>query len=773
MTRKMRLGFYCLLVIICSAFLGCYAMGPKNADMYSRGQFTDLAKYQEERLKTTSNPVEWYYLCESYSNLKQYNKLFQCLDNLENSIRSSSIDYVYSMNPYMLRALAYTELGEYDKALTEARKDFKQPAQVGADGQMVKSINQVKKLSLLTTIYILKNDRERAAATLKTLETFDLPVYGWGRVRFEKRNGLAKGYMGLGDYNKALSNLQEEGGMAALNAVLSPLANIVLSGNQPFAEERYDSYLQVPRLFMLNKALFETGQLEKAKEGYEELLKKAQISSNGEIYWMTLYDRGRIAEKEGNLKEAAGFYQKAIEVIEQQRSTINTEVNKIGFVTNKQDVYHRLIRVFYNQNEFGRAFEYVERSKSRALVDLLASVKDFAIKGDNEKDIKIDLALNEENEINSVSQDVTVDKAKTRSSLVKSNQDLRAKAPELASLVSVTSYPIQELSKLIPPDEMLIEYYYHREDMYVFVLSRKGMIQAAKIDNNNLEADIRKFRRDLESPRSSNSSVLSQKLYKTLFEPINKYITVSKLTIIPHGALHYLPVNILSDGNKYIIDRFSIRVMPSASAIKYIGDKKSDRKTGALIFGNPDLGNPSDDLVYAEKEAKNISSIIPASKLLVRKEATETALRSFGGSYKYIHFATHGQFNPISPLNSALLLSPDTRSNGILTVGKLYSLRLDSDLVTLSACETGLSRTASGDDLVGLTRGFLYAGCKGIIASLWRVDDEATAYLMVRFYKELDKNNKREALRIAQLDAKKKYNHPFYWASFQITGNDN
>lgn len=90
---------------------------------------------------------------------------------------------------------------------------------------------------------------------------------------------------------------------------------------------------------------------------------------------------------------------------------------------------------------------------------------------------------------------------------------------------------------------------------------------------------------------------------------------------------------------------------------------------------------------------------------------------------------------------------------------------------TLSACETGLSRIANGDDLVGLSRGFLYAGCSSLVASLWKVDDLATSYLMTRFYKEMDRTDKREALRTAQLETKKKYPHPYYWASFQLTGN--
>ena len=131
---------------------------------------------------------------------------------------------------------------------------------------------------------------------------------------------------------------------------------------------------------------------------------------------------------------------------------------------------------------------------------------------------------------------------------------------------------------------------------------------------------------------------------------------------------------------------------------------------------------------------------------------------------------THGRFDPDQPLHSGLLLAKDTQNNGFLSLSDLYSLRLHADLVTLSACDTGLGKIRNGDDVVGLTRGFLYAGSNTVVASLWGVDDQATSYLMEQFYADLKTNNKGEALRQAQLATRKKYNHPFYWAAFGLTG---
>ena len=189
-----------------------------------------------------------------------------------------------------------------------------------------------------------------------------------------------------------------------------------------------------------------------------------------------------------------------------------------------------------------------------------------------------------------------------------------------------------------------------------------------------------------------------------------------------------------------------------------------------MSIGNPDLEGRKAPLAFAENEARAVAEAFPESTVAVRNEATESLFKQAGGHFDYIHLATHGVFDPVNPLHSGLLLAEDGSNDGILTAEELYSVNLEADLVTLSACETGLAQVANGDDLVGLARGFLYAGAKAIVASLWGVDDESTSFLMTRFYAELKSRDKQEALRQAQLAAKEKYGHPFYWAAFELTG---
>jgi CHAT domain-containing protein len=156
-----------------------------------------------------------------------------------------------------------------------------------------------------------------------------------------------------------------------------------------------------------------------------------------------------------------------------------------------------------------------------------------------------------------------------------------------------------------------------------------------------------------------------------------------------------------------------------------------------------------------------------------------TAVSEELAQYRYIHFATHGLLNSEHPELSGILLSAfdesGKRQNGFLQLHEVYNLRLSADLVVLSACQTALGRDIRGEGLVGLTRGFMYAGVPRVLASLWQVDDAATADLMREFYKAMLTEGMRpaEALRIAQvrMSQQTQWNSPYYWAAFTLQGD--
>ena len=137
-----------------------------------------------------------------------------------------------------------------------------------------------------------------------------------------------------------------------------------------------------------------------------------------------------------------------------------------------------------------------------------------------------------------------------------------------------------------------------------------------------------------------------------------------------------------------------------------------------------------------------------------------------------IHLASHGEFDPVNPLASALkLASGPTTANGDLTAEDVFGLQLDAELVTLSACQTGLGSIQAGDEVIGMNRAFLYAGTPSLLSTLWRVSDVSTAVLIKHFYRNYDDASRAEALRQAQLHVMSYYPHPSYWAGFTLTGD--
>ena len=320
-------------------------------------------------------------------------------------------------------------------------------------------------------------------------------------------------------------------------------------------------------------------------------------------------DLASIYAEEGKIKDSIGLLKEAVEIIESQRKTIFSEGSKIGFVGDKQAVYHDLIRTLYADKQYEKAFEYVERAKSRALVDLLASKKEFAYRGEHGREIRNLLAAGDSTETLVALQEASLAGSKTRGIRIRVNEDLKNRAPELASLVTVTYQGASEILSQIPAEEALLEYYCHGRDIYAFILS-DGRLQAVELQSDGLAEEVRAFHELVGQPGSEQFMAVSRKLYQRLFQPVESCLAKRSLIVVPHGILHYLPMNALHDGSFYLIDRYRLRVMPSASVMKYLSGKKTDKTTGVLIFGNPDLGDPRLDLAYAEQEAKAISASV-------------------------------------------------------------------------------------------------------------------------------------------------------------------
>ena len=231
--------------------------------------------------------------------------------------------------------------------------------------------------------------------------------------------------------------------------------------------------------------------------------------------------------------------------------------------------------------------------------------------------------------------------------------------------------------------------------------------------------------------------------------------------------LHNLPFNALYDGNHLFIEKYKVRYLPNSSVLRFLKEKAlgSQKSQGALV-----IGNPTGDLKYSEREAIEIAKIFNVKPLLRDDAKKQVVIKEVSGK-KVLHFSCHGKFEQLYQRYSRLLLS-----DGNLYVLDVYNLDINADIVVLSACETALgeltdkAKLSMGDEVEGFIRAFIYAGSPTVIATPWRVDDEITSKLFLKFYKSI--GDKIDKIRQAQIYVMKRkiYSHPFYWAGFILIG---
>jgi CHAT domain-containing protein len=626
------------------------------------GRFDELQKLlEQEELQHPLNTRDRHGLCYAYSKTKHYAKLLLCLDKLDENVRRGDRRTRFfgldDATPaiHIMRADAFIEMAQYSAAAVEAQKGLDWLIKDDSDDKdMV--IHCLAALSLASTLDGRRIEGEKFARELEKVNT-SLRYSDYANA---KAMALGRVYMALGDYAKALEGINSDTTFKLRSFLDNLVSGAMLRGVSNWA------WAELPRGFMINKALLETGKTAEAKAGYDELLKIPATKDNGEINWMILTDRGRIAEEERAVDAAIDYYMKAIEVIEVQRSSINTETNKIGFVGDKQGVYGRVISALFAANRTGEAYEYIERAKARSLVDLLANKNDFAVPAVDAKNVA-ELLASYRAASNEALTQAPIDMSKEsdlkqRSQVVQKAKEINKVAPELASLISVNAASLNQIREYLRPNEAIIEYYFHGKDLYALTLSDAG-VRGAKLDSSGLEELVRAFRNDLQE-EGDGVVKKAQTLYDKLLRPLEPNLGSRSLLIVPHGFLHYVPFAALHDGKDYLIQSRALRYLPSASVLKYLKPLRTKVPDRVLVFGNPDLGDPKLDLPNAEAEARMIAALLPGNELLVRDKASKTAFIQFAPGFRYLHIASHGQFNAENAMSSRLLLANTGKEDG-------------------------------------------------------------------------------------------------------------
>jgi|GEM_PF-6655805 len=520
-------------------------------------------------------------------------------------------------------------------------------------------------------------------------------------------------------------------------------------------------------------------------------------------------------ERQGNTAQAINLYQQTIDVIESLRGDIKLDDLKVAFIAQQINVYHHLIDILWSTGNVSEAFSYVQRAKARAFLDQMAGARINLRAGATPELIEREQALNssitrlrqqlvklreesgQQEKIEQIHQQLTSVEAEYEALLTQ----LQVSNPEAASLKSVEVSSLAEIQSLLDPDTTLVEYYVTPGRTLAFILTQDTFNTVTlDVSQQELTDAIQAFRRSYgeddssnQHPRASiavipnfnseNGSINQhsqelQHLHQWLIAPLQPYLKTHTISIVPHSSLHYLPFAALTNGEKYLSDEYALFYLPSSSVLSFLQHKRKPNTNTLLALGNPDTTEPP--LKYAQREAEAIAALYQTTAL-VGRDATEKAVWERAGEAEIVHLAAHGWYNPKNPLFSNLFLAgniqaEDTHTDGRLEVREVYELNLKAtNLVVLSACQTQLGELSNGDEVVGLTRAFMYAGTPSVLASLWKVDDEATGLLMERFYVHLKAGmGKAEALRQAQIElrqASPKYDHPYYWAAFTLTGD--
>jgi CHAT domain-containing protein/Tfp pilus assembly protein PilF len=580
-------------------------------------------------------------------------------------------------------------------------------------------------------------------------------------------------------------------------------------------------------LAALGEILTDVGRLDEAKAAYQRSLEICRRLYPGSTsHAMALESLARVARLRGESGEALRLCLEALQVLDEQSSRLGGgQETRLAFGRAFDDLYRETIALLLEQNRPGEALHVLERSRARSFLALLADrdLMDADIPAELEKqrrrlDVAYDRAqarladLAPAKDADETAK-LTRELRELRARQAEVANEIRRKSPRSAALRSPEALDLAGTRAALDPGTVLLSFAVAQEGTYLFVVSRDEepgvRVHRIAIGRKALGEKVRAFRERIARARLAELSDLesqSAELYDLLLKPAAEAIAkAERLVLCPDGPLHTLPFAALRRNERHLVEDKPLHVVVSATVYAQLRQNGARSPAGTVVaFGDPHYpmaaatnaeafrdaalregvrrGLNLTALPATRREAETIARIYEkAARVFVGAAATEERAKSEARGARYVHFACHGFVDERLPLNSGLALSmraepKEGEDNGLLQAWEVFErVRLDAELVTLSACDSGLGKEMGGEGLVGLTRAFQYAGARSVLASLWAVPDRSTVDLMQAFYKGLRRGlTKDEALRRAQLAAIRQggvRSRPFRWAGFQLFGD--
>jgi CHAT domain-containing protein/tetratricopeptide (TPR) repeat protein len=513
--------------------------------------------------------------------------------------------------------------------------------------------------------------------------------------------------------------------------------------------------------------------------------------------------------RRGRFAEANALYEQAEDVIEGMLISVDEPYWISSVAAAMSETYLRHFELVTKNGDAPEAFAVLERVRGRSLAWALKDRKALPATESNqtvalEGDVAgLQARLMQTNNAsergqlldNLVEYERRLGLARTREDVPDQRLPLQA-----ATLTAVEND--------LHPDEVLMEYVLDDPISYCISVTHRGAhVQALPIGRKEIEAIAQQF---LDEVRAKGTGVESSKrLFRALLEPIPEAKTAATLIIAPDGALNLLPFEALRDNQgEYLLKSRVVSYVPSGTILDVLRRARKNESAVSPFLGVGDVayenqggagrripapdsvrgrvlrgvanfsGMRLQDLPQTREEIEEISKIVgPGAVILLGKDATETAFKKEPlDQFRVLHLAVHGFADTQYPERSALILGTDPKSgdDGLLQVREIIRLRLNAELTTLSACDTGVGKLQGQEGVSSLVEAFLVAGSKSVVASLWSADDTFASALMDRFYLRLGQGEDTgSALRDAKLDLLAKYGEqvsPFYWAAFVAVG---
>lgn len=595
-----------------------------------------------------------------------------------------------------------------------------------------------------------------------------------------------------------------------------------LSEGLKLSKEKSMNIAYLNNLVLLGKLEVERKNYPAGKTQLEECIKLSREMNKQGTLWEGLYWMGMLHKNSNQIEQSTDFFKEAVSVIENIRNKVSGgEEAKKMFSKDKNilKVYEALVEVLLQQGKTEEAMSYIQKNNEE---NLKAKVKNLDVKfEDKDKQKAIVQERGMKAKLDGIEQQIAMEKSmpleKQNLEKLRNLEGIKTVAesdylkfinmqvnlkPELSSYFNSSIKPaeLKGKKKNIPKDMALLSYMPGETQLYIFVATTDTVI--AKVVNvtreqlgKNINAMLNIVRTmqgnfqqlDLTNEDAKRREIVPEvkqtdrnmrpfdEMYHYLIAPASVEIANKKrLCIIPNGALSYVPFQLL--GKTLTSGRFCLlaeqfSIFYSSSIDMLLRPAEPDAKQFSILaFGNPDRTLPA-----TEKEVADIKKMYPSASVFLREEATEEKAKHAGENYNVMHFATHGNLDYEDFSKSYLTLAPGKTEDGMLTLEELWGMDVMSHLniVVLSACQTAVTKGSNESSPVSPASGFLQNGVKSVVATLWKVDDEATSLLITDFYNNLKTMDAVDALRQAQLklSANPKFSHPYFWAAAILLGD--